>query len=139
MHIPLQSSDYSNKVAGLISAIGTVAAGTASGGVAAAGAGAAASAVNTLIQKPGSTHANGYNASSSFLSNRTPYLIIERQWGQFSEKYPDEVGLPSNVMCRIGDLTGLVKSQNAHLDTIPCTSEMKERISSLLADGIIVG
>lgn len=139
MHIPLQSSDYSNKVAGLISAIGTVAAGTASGGVAAAGAGAAASAVNTLIQKPGSTHANGYNASSSFLSNRTPYLIIERQWGQFSEKYPEEVGVPSNVMCRIGDLTGLVKSQNAHLDSIPCTMEMKEKISSLLADGIIVG
>jgi len=139
MHIPLQSSDYSNKVAGLISAIGTVAAGTASGGIAAAGAGAAASAVNTLIQKPGSTHANGYNASSSFLSNRTPYLIIERQWGQFSEKYPEEVGLPSNVKCRIGDLSGLVKSENAHLDTIPCSAEMKDKISSLLADGIIVG
>lgn len=139
MHIPLQSADYSNKVAGLISAIGTVAAGAASGGIAAAGAGATASAVNTLIQKPGSSHANGYNASSSFLSNRTPYLIIERQWAQFSEKYPEEVGVPSNVMCRIGDLTGLVKSKNAHLDVIPCNKEVKDMIAQLLADGIIVG
>lgn len=138
MHIPLQSSDYSNKVAGLISAVGTVAAGVASGGVAAAGAGAAASAVNTLIQKPGSTHANGYNASSSFLSHRKPYLIIERQWSQFSEKYPEEVGMPSNVMCRLGDLYGLVKSANAHLDVIPCSVEGKERIGQLLADGIIL-
>lgn len=139
MHIPLQSTDYSNKVAGLISAIGTVAAGAASGGIAAAGAGASASAVNTLIQKPGSSHANGYNASSSFLSNRTPYLIIERQWAQFSEKYPEEIGVPSNVMCRIGDLSGLVKSENAHLDVIPANKEVKDMIAQLLADGIIVG
>lgn len=138
MHVPLQSADYSNKVSGLISAIGSVAAGAASGGIAAAGAGAAASAANTIIQKPGSSHANGYNASSSFLSHRTPYLIIERQWAQFSEKYPEEVGMPSNVACRIGDLSGLVKSSNAHLDTIPANSEIKERISRLLADGIIV-
>lgn len=140
VHIPLQSLDYSNKISGLISAIGSVAAGAASGGIGAAvGVGAGANAANTLVQKPGSSHANGYNASSSFLSNKTPYLIIERQWGQFSEKYPDEVGLPSNVKCRIGDLSGLVKSENAHLDTIPCSAEMKDKISSLLADGIIVG
>lgn len=140
VHIPLQSLDYSNKISGLISAIGSVAAGAASGGIGASiGIGAGANAANTLVQKPGSSHANGYNASSSFLSNKTPYLIIERQWGQFSEKYPDEVGLPSNVKCRIGDLSGLVKSENAHLDTIPCSAEMKDKISSLLADGIIVG
>lgn len=139
VHIPLQAQDYSNKISGLISAVGAVAAGAASGGIgAAAGAGAATSAANTIIQKPGSSHANGYNASSSFLSNRTPYLIIERQWSQFSEKYPEEVGMPSNVMCRLGDLHGLVKSENAHLDVIPASVEGKERISQLLADGIIL-
>ena len=139
VHIPLQAQDYSNKVSGLISAIGSVAAGAASGGIGAAAAvGAGANAANTLVQKPGSSHSNGYNASSSFLSNKTPYLIIERQWAQFSEKYPEEIGIPSNVTCRIGDLSGLVKSANAHLDTIPANSEIKERISGLLADGIIV-
>ena len=138
-HIPLQSQDYSNKISGLISAIGSVAAGAASGGVSAAvGVGAAANAGNTLVQKPGSSHANGYNASSSFLSHRTPYIIIERQWSQFSEKYPEEIGLPANSMQRIGDLYGLVKSQNAHLDTIPCSAEGKETIARLLSEGIIV-
>ena len=138
-HIPLQSQDYSNKISGLISAIGSVAAGAASGGVSAAvGVGAAANAGNTLVQKPGSSHANGYNASSSFLSHRTPYVIIERQWSQFSEKYPEEIGLPANSEQRIGDLYGLVKSENAHLDTIPCSIEGKETIARLLAEGIIV-
>ena len=139
IHIPLQSKDYSDKISGLISAIGTVAAGAASGGIgAAAGAGAASNMGNTIIQKPGSTHANGYNASSSFLSGRYPYLIIERQWSQFSQKYPEEVGLPSNTMQRLGDLSGLVICPDAHLDVIPASKEMKEKISNLLADGIIV-
>lgn len=139
VHVPLQSKDYSSKISGLISAVGSVAAGAASGGIgAAAGAGAATNAANTIIQKPGSSHANGYNASSSFLSNRTPYLIIERQWSQFSEKYPEEVGMPSNIMCRLGDLHGLVKSEKAHLDVIPASVEGKERIGQLLADGIIL-
>jgi len=137
-HIPLQSQDYSNKVSGLISAVGSVAVGAAAGSVAAAGVGAVASAANTLVQKPGTTHANGYNASSSFLSHRTPYVIIERQWSQFSEKYPEEIGLPTNSEQRIGDLYGLVKSENAHLDTIPCSAEGKNRIAALLKDGIIV-
>lgn len=138
-HIPLQSQDYSNKISGLISAIGSVAAGAASGGVGAAvGVGAAASAGNTLVQKPGSSHANGYNASSSFLSHRTPYVIIERQWSQFSEKYPEEIGLPTNSAQKIGNLYGLVKSENAHLDTIPCSAEGKDKIAALLREGIIV-
>ena len=138
VHIPLQSQDYSNKISGLISAVGSVAA-AGMGATSVAGAvGAGANLGNTLVQKPGSVHANGYNASSSFLSHRKPYLIIERQWSQFSEKYPEEVGMPSNVMCRLGDLYGLVKSANAHLDVIPCTVEGKEKISKLLADGIIL-
>lgn len=139
VHVPLQSKDYSAKISGLISAIGTVGAGAVSGGIgAAAAAGATANAANTIVQKPGTSHANGYNASSSFLSHRKPYLIIERQWSQFSQKYPEEVGMPSNVMCRLGDLYGLVKSANAHLDVIPCSVEGKEKISQLLAAGIIL-
>lgn len=139
IHVPIQSEDYSNRVAGLISAIGVLGAASMGAVGVAGGIGAGANLTNTMIQKSQSVHGNGYNASSSYLSHRTPYLIIERQWAQFSEKYPEEVGVPSNVMCRIGDLTGLVKSQNAHLDVIPCNKEVKDMIAALLADGIIVG
>lgn len=139
VHIPLQAADYSQKVSGLISAIGGVAAGVAGSGVMGAiAAHGVANAANTLIQKPGSSHANGYNASSSFLSHRTPYLIIERQTSQFSEKYPEEVGLPLNVAMRLGDCEGLTIASTAHLDTIPATREEKNLISQYLKEGIII-
>ena len=134
VHIPLQSTDYAAKVSGLISAVGTVAAGITTGGV---GAGIAASA-NAVIQKPGTTHANGYNASSSYLSHRTPYLIIERQASQFSEKYPEEVGLPLYMQKRLGDCVGLTVASDAHLDTIPANAEVKDMISRLLSEGVIL-
>lgn len=137
VHIPLQSQDYTQKISGLISSMGSVAAGVASGNPASA-IGAASNLSNTIMSKPGSAHANGYNASSSFLSHKKPYLIIERQSSQFSEKYPEEVGLPLYMSDRLGNFTGLTKCKSAHLDTIPCTIEGKERISQLLADGIIL-
>lgn len=139
MHIPLQSTDYSNKVSGLISSMGAVAAGAASSGMSGAvGYGAAASMANTMIAKPSSSHANGYNASSSFLSHRVPYLIIERQSSQFSEKYPEERGLPLFMEMKIGDCHGLTVCDNPHLDTITATVEEKERIFKYLTEGIIV-
>ena len=139
VHLPLQSADYSQKISGLISSMGTVVAGMASGGVSAASAvGAGASLSNTLVSKPGSTHANGYNASSSFLSHKRPYLIIERQSSQFSEKYPTEVGLPLYTMERLGNCSGLTVAKNAHLDTIPAPMEIKQMIGQMLSEGIIV-
>lgn len=139
VHVPLQAADYSQKVSGLISAIGGVAAGAASGGLTGAVAATGiANASQTLIQKPGSSHANGYNASSSYLSHRKPYLIIERQSSQFSEKYPEEVGLPLNVMKTLGECEGLTKCEAAHLDTIPCTAGGKEKIAQLMKTGIIL-
>ena len=139
MHIPLQSRDYASKVSGLISAIGTVAAGAASGGVSsAAGVGLATTLSNTLIQKPGTSHANGYNASSSFLSHRKPYLLIERQCAQFSDMRQKEVGVPLNVAGTLSECEGLTVADTAHLDTIPAIKEVKERIGELLAQGIIL-
>ena len=138
VHIPVQARDYSNKISGLISAMGVVAAGATGGVSAASGMGAAASLGNTMVQKPGSTHANGYNASSSFLSHRKPYLIIERQSSQFSEKYPEEKGLPLFMESKLGDCHGLTVCDNPHLDTIPATMEEKEKIFKYLTEGVIV-
>ena len=139
IHIPLTGQDYSQKISGLISAIGAVGMGIAGNGAASAvAAGGLSSLANTMIQKPGTSHANGYNASSSYLSHRTPYLIIERQSSQFSEKYPSEVGLPYYAMETIKNCRGLVVASKAHLDSVPCTKEGKERIAQLLEEGIIV-
>lgn len=137
IHIPIQSQDYSNKISGLISSMGSLAAAGLTGG-ASMGVGAASSLANTMISKPGTTNANGYNASSSYLSHRKPYLIIERQSSQFSEKYPEERGLPLFIKATINDCRGLTVCDNPHLDTITATVEEKERIFKYLTEGIIV-
>ena len=138
LHIPLQGNDYSQKLSGLISAAGIMAVAPAGAAAAPSMAAAATSLVNTAVAKPGTTHGNGYNASSSYLSHRRPYLIVERQIAQFSKKYPSEDGLPYYVDDLIGNCRGLTKASKAHLDGIPAPAEVKERIASLLAEGIIV-
>lgn len=138
LHIPLQGNDYSQKLSGLISAAGIMAVAPAGAAAAPSMAAAATSLVNTAVAKPGTTHGNGYNASSSYLSHRRPYLIVERQIAQFSKKYPAEDGLPYYVDDLIGNCRGLTKASKAHLDGIPAPAEVKEKIASLLADGIIV-
>ena len=70
--------------------------------------------------------------------HRKPYIIIQRQRSQFSEMYPSEVGLPLNVMMTLGSCVGLTKADSAHLNTIPCSVEGQNKISSLLAEGIIL-
>ncbi|MBO5957314.1 MAG: hypothetical protein J6Q39_07145 [Bacteroidales bacterium] len=138
LHIPLQGNDYSQKLAGLISAAGTVALAPAGAAAGPSLAAAATSLVNTAVAKPGTTHGNGYNASSSYLSHRKPYLIVERQIAQFSELYPHEDGLPLYVNDTIGNCKGFTKATKAHLEPIPAPAAIKERIKELLAEGIIV-
>ena len=138
IHIPLQGNDYSQKLSGLISSAGSLATAALGAPAAAAAVGVVSSLTNTAVAKPGTVHGNGYNASSSYLSHRRPYLIIERQITQFSKKYPAEDGLPYYVDDLIGNCRGLTKASKAHLDGIPATTEEKEMIASLLAEGIIV-
>lgn len=138
LHIPLQGNDYSQKLAGLISAAGTVAIAPAGAAAGPSLAAAAASLVNTAVAKPGTTHGNGYNASSSYLSHRKPYLIVERQIAQFSELYPHEDGLPLYVNDTIGNCKGFTRATKAHLEPIPAPAAVKARIKELLAEGIIV-
>ena len=135
MHIPLTAQDNSNKVSGLISAVGAVTAGAMTGG-ASMGLGAVSSLGNTMIQKPTTVHANGYNASSSFLTHRKPYVIIERQSSQFSEIYPSENGLPWYVAMPLSQVRGFTIIENPVLN-IDCNDEEYNEICNLLKSGVI--
>lgn len=135
MHIPLTAQDNSSKVSGLISAVGAVTAGAMTGG-ASMGLGAVSSLGNTMIQKPTTVHANGYNASSSFLTHRKPYIIIERQSSQFSEIYPSETGLPCYVAMPLSQVSGFTVIENPVLN-IDCNDEEYNEICNLLKSGVI--
>lgn len=136
MHIPITGQDYTNKISGLISSVGSVAMGGMMGGGGAL-MGAVSSLANTAMQKPQTTHANGYNASSSFLTHRKPYLIIERQSSQFSEKYPSESGLPCYVSRKLSTVHGYTVIENPVLN-IACSDAEYNELVQLLKSGIIL-
>lgn len=136
MHIPITGQDYTNKISGLISSVGSVAMGGMMGGGGAL-MGAVSSLANTAMQKPQTTHANGYNASSSFLTHRKPYLIIERQSSQFSEHYPSESGLPCYVSRKLSTVHGFTVIENPVLN-IACSDVEYNELVQLLKSGIIL-
>lgn len=88
--------------------------------------------------RPDAPKSGGINAAAGFFGHRRPFLLIKRQESQFSEKYPEEVGLPLHSMKRLGDCTGLTIATDAHLDTIPADVEVKAKINQLLSEGIIL-
>lgn len=135
MHIPLQSADYSRIIGGIVSTITTVA-GATTGNAVVAGAGLVGSFPNIAGGRPTINSSNGYTASGSYLSNRTPYLIIERATSQFSKNYSNEIGLPLNVTLPLSSVQGFTIIENPVLN-IDCTDEEYNEVVNLLKTGVI--
>lgn len=133
VHFPITGLQYSNVVAGLVNGAGGLAASVASGNV----GGAVTNAMNMAMLRPDVPMSNGYNASSSFLAQRTPYLVIKRDAPQFSENYPKEIGLPLNVTRKLSTVSGFTVIDNPVL-YMDCSDEEYNEIVSLLKSGVIL-
>lgn len=136
VHIPITGLNYSSMVSGVVS--GAQAVISAQSGVQAATR-AVNSAVDVMNAKPPVQQSNSYNATTSFLGVRTPYLLIERSVSNFSANYTDEKGVPSNISTSFSGLSGYTEAASVHLDGITgATSEELTEISELLARGVIL-
>ena len=133
VHFPITGLQYSNVVAGLVNGTAGAMANGASGNI----AGVATSLMNTAMLRPEAPSSNGYNASSSFLGQKTPYLVIKRPAPQCSKTYPHEVGLPLNVECKLSSLSGMTVIDNPVLN-IHCTDNEYKEIVELMKQGIIL-
>lgn len=132
VHYPITGMQYSNVVSGLVNgSINAVAKG-ASGDI----GGVATSLANMTMLRPDNPMSNGYNASSSFLSHRTPYLVIKRPSPQFSSLYPKEKGVPLNVAMKLSSVKGFTIIEDPVLN-IACSDEEYNEIVSLLKSGVI--
>lgn len=133
VHMPITGLQYSNVVAGLVNGTAGAVAKGSGGDV----AGAVTNAMNMAMLRPDAPSSNGYNASSSFLSERFPYLLIERPASQFSEMYNKEMGLPLNVMCQLSTVHGFTVIDNPVLK-MSCSDSEYQELVSLLKNGIIL-
>lgn len=133
VHMPITGLQYSNVVAGLVNGTAGTVAKAGEGNV----AGAVTNAMNMAMLRPDAPSSNGYNASSSFLSERFPYLLIERPASQFSENYNKEMGLPLNVTCLLSTVHGFTVVDNPVLK-INCSDAEYQELCSLLKSGVIL-
>lgn len=133
VHLPISGLQYANVIAGLVNGSAATAASAAGGNI----GGAVSNIANMAMLRPDAPMSNGYNASSSFLSHRTPYLIIKRATAQFSERYPQEMGLPLNVQEKLSNVHGFTVIDNPRLN-IACSDRECDELITLLKSGVIL-
>ena len=134
VHVPITGVNYSNMVSGIAAGASAVVAEIGKGSL----LGAADAALNTAAAAPAMQSSNGYNATTSFLSVRTPYLVIERSVSHYSKDYGHEQGYPSEITADWSKLSGYTESDAIHLEGLGATDEELKEIASLLAAGVIL-
>lgn len=134
VHVPITGVNYSNMVSGIAAGASAVVAEIGKGSL----IGAADAALNTAAAAPAMQSSNGYNATTSFLSVRTPYLVIERSVSHYSKDYGHEQGYPSEITADWSQLSGYTESDSIHLEGLGATDEEMKEIASLLAAGVIL-
>ena len=134
VHVPITGINYSNMVSGIAAGASAVVAELGKGSL----SGMADAALNTATAAPALQSSNGYNATTSFLSVRTPYLMIERSVSHYSKDYGHEQGYPSEITADWSKLSGYTESDAIHLEGLGATEEEMKEIASLLAAGVIL-
>lgn len=135
VHLPITGPTYAAMVSGLIGAGSGMIAGAASGNIPMA----ATSAIAAATSHGDIASSNAYNSSAAFLGCRYPFLMIERPVSNYAKNYQHEIGIPSNVYAKLGDVPGFVRMENVHVDGVSgATESEKAEIKRLLAQGVIV-
>lgn len=135
VHLPITGPTYAAMVSGLIGAGAGMISGAASGNIPMA----ATSAIAAATSHGDIASSNAYNSSAAFLGCRYPFLMIERPVSNYAKNYQHEIGIPSNVYAKLGDVPGFVRMANVHIDGISGATETeKAEIKRLLAQGVIV-
>lgn len=137
VHIPITGLNYASMVSGIVSAVSPLLPSSKSG---AGTADTLVNSANTIASaKPTMQQSNGYNATTSFLTVRVPYLLIERSVSNFSRNFAEENGIPSNITTSFAGLSGFTKATMLHLDGIAgATDDDLNEIAQLLSEGVIL-
>ena len=132
VHVPITGINYSNMVSGIAAGASAVVAELGKGSL----SGMADAALNTATAAPALQSSNGYNATTSFLSVRTPYLMIERSVSHYSKDYGHEQGYPSEITANWNTLSGYTESDSIHLEGLGAT---KEEMNEILNPSLYIG
>lgn len=133
LHLPITGLQYANVITGILAGGANIAIGAASGNY----GGIPNQLANMASLRPENPMSNGYSATSSFLSHRTPYLVIKRAVAQFSTQYNKENGFPLNVARKLSSVHGFTIIDKPVLN-IDCSDAEYSELVQLLKNGIIL-
>lgn len=159
--IPITSANFSQVFGSMMTAVAAIGVGAITGGMGAAAAGTGAEAAsssavmggalsgaghglaanigNVINSKPHVTKSGRLDGTVGALSQFTPYLIIERPVQSLSAKFQEEQGYPSNIVQRLGDLSGMTVCEAPIMTGFSgATEEEKEAIRAMLCEGVIL-
>lgn len=164
--IPVLSSDFASKVAGLVTAAAAGISASAVGGAgvlaeAAMGfpnatisggddkvlasfsdakraAGRIATTSLAINRHPVNVTRNGgFTDGSAALGCQYPYVIISRPKQSMPEQYGSHFGYPSNIYRQLGTLRGYTEVGEIHLEGIPATDAELSELDRILKGGVI--
>ena len=133
LHLPVIANSYGALASGLVGGSMQIAAGAATGNI-----GAVATGALTASNFQGNmSQSNNYNASTSFLGGRRPYLLIEREVPCFSTQYTHDKGLPLNVSVSLSSVHGFTVIEDIDLSGITGATENElAELRQLLKEGV---
>lgn len=129
VHMPITGQNYSNVISGMLQTIGGIASSNPMQSIKGA----------IDMTRPNITMSNNYNASSSFMSVRKPYLLIEKPTQNVAANYYDTNGGYVNAMYNLSTLrgTGYTICKNVKTDAFKgLDDEEKKDIKAMLESGI---
>ena len=133
---PISSGSYMGIVTSIISVAGGIAATAASGGAAAPlalGAVGGMMGAHTSVQRSGD-----FSGNAGAMGGKIPYLIITRPQTKVAPNAESMQGYPTNDYITVGECTGYIKAEIAHIININATDEELTEINELLMSGIII-
>lgn len=133
-HIPLRSRDYSQMISGIANATAS----TLLGGVSAPSFNGALNGALNFKPAGSVTTAGAFSGNSGVLTNRKPYIIIERPRISIPRSYPHNIGYKSEITSKLSDLHGFTTVKAIHLDSVVATAEEKEELETLILSGVVL-
>lgn len=132
----MQAAAYglSSVIGGIVSGVS----GNIGGAISSIGYGAANALGSAISSKSSVQHSGSFGASYGAMGLKIPYIIVSRPKQIDVLNYNEMYGYPSHCAVTIGSCTGYLRAREVHVKSSTATDEEKQRIESLLKEGVYV-
>lgn len=134
--ISLTSQDARALAGALINSAISLGSSVVSHNPAVAVSGLSSSVLNAISTNKSISHSGSLTLNSGFLSVQKPYITFYRPTPSVSRGMQKDVGYMSNIYSKLGDLKGFTKVLYIDLSGITCTDEERERLDTMIKEGV---